>query len=133
MGIFAVVLVAAPAPAQQLAQVTVSAHLAVPQVLTLRNGAVTETAANGVRTRSTTFYVTANRSWVLAVSRACPSTCSKLRMRIVSSDRGAIDVAAGTTPIMQGRSGSSIPIKVELIWEASLSPPSGLEYLITAG
>lgn len=133
IGIFAVALAAAPAAAQQFARVTVSAQLAIPQVLTLRSGAVTETTANGTRTRSTTLYVTANRNWVLSVFRNCQSTCGRLQARIVNSDRvTTADFPAGTTSILQGRSGSSIPVTIELTSDASLPPPSELEYLITA-
>jgi hypothetical protein len=92
--------------------------------------------ANGERTRRMTLYVTANRSWVLSATRKCVSTCKRLHLRVTNSAQVAtIAVERTTTAIMQGRSGTALPVTIELSWDADSPPPDAaeLEYLITAG
>jgi hypothetical protein len=134
IGIIASTLTVAPAMSQQIARVTVSAQVVVPEIFTLHRGTVSDgVTANGERTRQTSLYVTANRSWVLSIWRACGSTCDRLQVRVMDGARAVTPfISAGTTAIMRGEPGSAIPVTVELLWDEPLPAPdpSELAYLI---
>ena len=99
--LFCLAGIAAPAQAQTLARVEVTASVRVPEFLSTRIG---DTAAIGTHARRVTVYVTANRRWQLTVANACVG-CT---VRIEDAE---------------GRGGNDIPVTIEYEWPQGSAPP----------
>ena len=112
---FCFAALAAPAQAQTLARVEVSATVRVPDFLSMR---VAETAEPGPNVRNVTVYVTANRGWQLSVTNACAG-CT---VRMESLD------AYGST-LLGGDNGNDIPVTIEYEWPEG-TDPTQIQYVL---
>src|SRR5688500_5275784 len=110
--------VSAPAAGQrQLAQVTVTARVTIPDFLSLTEGETTTTRqADGTMLSRTTVYVTANRTWALTV-KAEEITPLELRALNEAVKVAGVNQGAGTAQT-HGANGNAIPVLVELIWKS---------------
>lgn len=112
-------LAASPLASQELASVETSAHVRIPDFLSVKAHTVTEVQrADGTRVRRVTLSVTANRQWMLQVVRTCNEDCSDVELRISSPN---------------GKPGRDQQVEVEFVWGAGQRAPSHreFEYLLT--
>ncbi|MGQ0813260.1 MAG: hypothetical protein ACT4O1_02210 [Gemmatimonadota bacterium] len=123
---FCFAVLATPAHAQQLARAEVTAHIRIPDFLSMRVGDSTDLSKSS---RRVTVYVTANRVWQLSVAPTCGTSCSALRWRVLSAG------VTSTATRVVGRNGNDIPVVIEYEWAEGTTPPSPseLEYLLIAG
>lgn len=121
MSAIPLLLAASPLASQTLASVETSAHVTIPEFLSVKGGSVTEAElADGTRVRRVTLSVTANRKWTLQVVRTCNEDCGDVDYRISSRS---------------GKSGTDQKVEVEFVWGAGQRAPTleEFEYLLSGG
>lgn len=84
--LLALLSLASPSAAQQLARVETTARVHIPQFMTLESGGTSaDTLIDGHYLRRVTLYVSANRSWSLLVQRHCSKPCEGIEYRVSRS------------------------------------------------